>query len=65
MKRFVATPSVALATSACLLGGGTLSASAAEQASAASAPRLMPLGDSITDGVGSSIGEVIRVRRTR
>ncbi len=59
MKRLVATLSTALAAAG-LLWGGIPSASAAEQAPAATALRLMPLGDSITDGVGSSSGNGYR-----
>ncbi|WP_406465970.1 ricin-type beta-trefoil lectin domain protein [Streptomyces sp. NBC_00111] len=60
MKRFIATLSLALTTAAGVLWSGALPASAAEQAPAASALRLMPLGDSITDGIGSSTGNGYR-----
>ncbi len=50
-----------LATATGVLRGGTLSATAAERsAAAASALRAMPLGGSITDGLGSSNGNGFR-----
>ncbi|MEV7406059.1 ricin-type beta-trefoil lectin domain protein [Streptomyces sp. NPDC091267] len=72
MKRLFAALSVTLATATGVLWGGTMPASAAgtgaepaqvraaQTAAAASALRVMPLGDSITDGVGSSTGNGYR-----
>ncbi|MGC5396554.1 ricin-type beta-trefoil lectin domain protein [Streptomyces sp. DT20] len=67
-KRSIATLGLMLATATGLLWGGTLPATAADRAAApgersvaaASALRVMPLGDSITDGLGSSTGNGYR-----
>ncbi|MFD0020655.1 ricin-type beta-trefoil lectin domain protein [Streptomyces sp. NPDC058382] len=65
MKRLLATLAALSAATTGLLWGGALSATAAgtgsgQAVAAASALRLMPLGDSITDGVGSSTGNGYR-----
>ncbi|MFC8225190.1 ricin-type beta-trefoil lectin domain protein [Streptomyces sp. NPDC057287] len=68
MHRLFAALSVTLAVTTASLWGGTLPASGAERSpassgqaeAAASALRVMPLGDSITDGIGSSTGNGYR-----
>lgn len=72
MKRLFAALCVTTAVTTAALWGGTLTASAAAEGAgqssasagqavaAASALRVMPLGDSITDGVGSSTGNGYR-----
>ncbi|WP_326673398.1 ricin-type beta-trefoil lectin domain protein [Streptomyces sp. NBC_01257] len=67
-KRSFATLALISATATGMLWGGTLPAAAAARAAApgeqsvaaASALRVMPLGDSITDGLGSSTGNGYR-----